>query len=76
MTVQLWQVRGYVKAINQSHLHPSLRKSALNAKLADIKGDLVYFRNYEDTELEYIEYCFTRNVGSIKFNYVSHVEFE
>lgn len=76
MTTQVWQLRGYVKALEESHLEGSLKTSCLKAKLADIKGEVVYFRNYEDTNLEYIEFCFTRMVGKIKFNYVSYVEWD
>ena len=73
--IQLWQVRQYVKAIQESHLDDSHRISAMKAELAEIKGDVVYFRNYVDTNLEYIEFCFTRLVGKVKFNYIAYVEY-
>lgn len=72
--IQVIHLRGYTKAIRESHLPEDLKASALRAGLAKMEGELVYFRNEEDTNLEYIEFCFTRKPGNIIFNYVSYVE--
>lgn len=77
MKTQVWQLPYYTRAVKESHLDESHQKSALKAELADVKGDVVYFRNYQDTNLEYIEFCFTRvGVRNIKFNYISYCEYD
>lgn len=72
---KVYQLPNYVKAVKES-LKPrsnSLYQDCLNADLAEIKGDVIYFRNYEDADVAYIEFCFTRiAIGNIKFNYVSY----
>ena len=75
MKTQVWQLPYYTRAVKESHLDELHQKSCLKAELADVKGDQVYFRNYADTNLEYMEFCFTRvGVGNIKFNYISYIE--
>ena len=75
--VLVMQVPTYVKALETAGLRGSELKSCLTAELADIIGDVVYFRNYKDTDLEYIEYSFTRlGNNKAKFNYVSYVEYD
>lgn len=76
MTTKLIHLRQYVKALKESHLDGSHFNSCLKAELADIKGNVVYFRNYEDTNLDYIEFCFTRMDDRVIFNYMSYVEEE
>lgn len=67
----------YSRAADLSHLEGSLYVSCMNAEFAEEKGNVVYFRNYKDTNLEYIEFCFTKiNPFIAKFEYVSYVEYE
>ena len=74
MKTQVWQLPNYTRVIKARHLDEFHRKFALKAELAKIEGDLVYFRNYDDKDVEYIEFCFTRvGIGNIKFNYISYV---
>lgn len=75
MKTQVWQLPYYTRAVKESHLDEWHQKSCLKAELAEIIGNDIYFRNYNDTSLEYIEFCFTRvGIGYVKFNYVSYVE--
>lgn len=75
MKTKVWQLPYYTRAVKESHLDESHQKACLKAELAEIKGDRVYFRNYADTNLEYMEFSFTRvGVGKIKFNHISYVE--
>ena len=79
LMTQVWQLPNYVKAAQASHLrsNKTLMHDCMNAELEDIIGDTVYFRNYEDSEVDFIEFCFTREgVGKIKFNYVSYVDWD
>lgn len=73
------QLPNYVKAARES-LKPrsqALFHDCLNAELADLQGDTVYFRNYEDTDVEYIEFAFTRlGVGRVRLETVSYKGFE
>ena len=74
MAIKVIHLRQYTKAAKESHLEGSHFNSCLKAELAEIKDDVVYFRNYEDTKLDYIEYCFTRLSDRVIFNYMSYVE--
>lgn len=73
------QLPNYVKAARES-LKPrsqTLFHDCLNAELADLQGDTVYFRNYEDTDVEYIEFAFTRlGVGRVRLDTVSYKEYQ
>lgn len=76
---KLIELPNYVKAARES-LKPrshSLYHDCLNAELHDIVGKVVYFRNYEDLEAEYIEFCFTREgVGKVTYNYTAYRMYE
>ena len=74
---QLWQVDTYRLATENSYLEDTLKFKGYKAQLADIIGDTVYFRYYDEPEVEYIEFCFTRlNRGKARLNYVSYVEWD
>lgn len=73
MAIKVIHLRQYTQAVKESHLDGSHFNSALKAELHNIEGDLVYFRNYEDVvDTDFMEFCFTRNNQSIKFNYMSY----
>lgn len=76
---QVRELPNYVKAAQNSHLKANrlLLHHCMNSELEDIVGDTVYFRNYEDNDVDFIEFCFTREgIGKIKFNYVSHMPWD
>lgn len=75
MKTQVIHLRQYVKAVKESHLDGSHVNSCLKAELAKVDGDVVYFRNYEDTNLDYMEFSFIRLAGGgVKFRHLSYIE--
>ena len=74
MKIQVIHLRQYVEAVKESHLDGSHIQSCLRAELAEVKGNLIYFRNYEDTNLDYIQFLFVREKGKVKFKHISYIE--
>ena len=74
MAIKVIHLRQYTQAVKESHLEGSHIMSCLKAELHTIEGDLVYFRNYEDTvDTDFMEFCFTRKGNQkIKFNHMSY----
>ena len=80
MPIKVKELSAYVKAVKASGLEErdaSGYNNCLEAVLNRIEGDVLYFRNTITPDVDFWEYCFTRQEeGVVRFEYTTYKEYD